>query len=384
MLGPKLTVENVDGNHIVENIGGGVCAFYAHLQKGSLLVKPGDKVKKGDKIAKLGNTGNSNASHMHFHLMNGPSVLGSDGLPVRDRPVHATGGQVAPETILAADDFLSGRYFSTAAPCRPAPQTTAAACAGHRRLADIVTAIGHARHGIGRRVGRGVAVALLVVLVCSPATAYGSEGRRPTRADDTLDRAIQRFVTGPGHAPGIAVVVQRGDQRVFHAAGVANVATGATPKIHDSMRLASVAKAFSGAAARSSIRNGDLSLRDTIGQRLPQLPRAWAHVTLAQLLGHTSGIPDFSKSEAFGEALRASLLDPPPPVQLLSYVKDDGLLFTPGSRYQYSNSDNIIVGLMIEAATGRRYEAVLEARRVPAVRPHPHEPAARLRRSPAR
>ena len=49
MLGPKLTVENVDGNHIVLDLGGGAYAFYAHLQKGSLLVEPGDKVKKGDR-----------------------------------------------------------------------------------------------------------------------------------------------------------------------------------------------------------------------------------------------------------------------------------------------------------------------------------------------
>ena len=90
---PKITVETVDGNHIVQDIGGGAYAFYAHLQKGSLLVKPGDKVTKGQVIAKLGNTGNANASHMHFHLMNGPSVLGSDGLPyVIDRFDYA--GQV--------------------------------------------------------------------------------------------------------------------------------------------------------------------------------------------------------------------------------------------------------------------------------------------------
>jgi hypothetical protein len=109
VLSQQLTVETVDGNHIVQDIGGGVFAFYAHLQKGSLLVKPGDKVKKGQVIAKLGNTGNANASHMHFHLMNGPSVLGSDGVPyVIDR--FAYDGQVAPETVLQADDFLSGVF----------------------------------------------------------------------------------------------------------------------------------------------------------------------------------------------------------------------------------------------------------------------------------
>ena len=117
VLGPKITVETVDGNHIVQDIGGGVWAFYAHLQKGSLLVKPGDKVKKGQVIAKLGNTGNSNASHMHFQLMNGPSVLGSDGVPyVIDR--FSYDGQVPPEAIFAADDFLSGDFLRALCPGR--------------------------------------------------------------------------------------------------------------------------------------------------------------------------------------------------------------------------------------------------------------------------
>ncbi len=109
VLGPLITVETVDGNHIVEDIGGGVFAFYAHLQRDSLLVKPGDKVKKGQVIAKLGNTGNANASHMHFQLMNGPSVLGSDGVPyVLD--TFSYDGQVDPSQLLEADDFLSGVF----------------------------------------------------------------------------------------------------------------------------------------------------------------------------------------------------------------------------------------------------------------------------------
>jgi hypothetical protein len=110
VLGPKITVQTVDGNHIVQDIGGGAYAFYAHLEKGSLLVAPGTRVTKGQVIAKLGNTGNANASHMHFQLMNGPSVLGSDGLPyVIDRFSYA--GQVAPQALIDADDFLGGQYL---------------------------------------------------------------------------------------------------------------------------------------------------------------------------------------------------------------------------------------------------------------------------------
>jgi hypothetical protein len=109
VLGPQITVKTVDGNHLVEDIGGGAYAFYAHLIKGTLLVNVGDKVTKGQMIAKLGNTGNSSVPHLHFHLMDGPSVLGSDGLPyVIDQ--FSYDGQVDPQALVAADDNLTGRF----------------------------------------------------------------------------------------------------------------------------------------------------------------------------------------------------------------------------------------------------------------------------------
>jgi D-alanyl-D-alanine carboxypeptidase len=167
------------------------------------------------------------------------------------------------------------------------------------------------------------------------------------------------MVTGPGHPPGVAVVVQHGGAVEFHAAGVASTATGARPRIDDHMRLASVAKAFSGAAAVALVKRHVLSLCDTVSKWLPALPVAWGKVTLAELLHHTSGIPDFSQTTAFKHALLASLLKAPPPAKLLSFVEHEGLTFDPGSRYRYSNSDNIVVGLMIQAATRRSYASVL-------------------------
>jgi Peptidase family M23 len=79
---PKtITLENVDGNHIVLDLGDGVFAFYAHLQKKSVRVASGDQVKRGQVLGKLGNTGNTSAPHLHFHLMETRSVLGSNGIP---------------------------------------------------------------------------------------------------------------------------------------------------------------------------------------------------------------------------------------------------------------------------------------------------------------
>ena len=99
---PKtITLQNVDGNHVVLDLSGGVFAFYAHLQKGSVRVKAGDRVKRGQLLGKLGNTGNTSAPHLHFHLMDGPSVLGSNGIPyVMDS--FAFAGQVPAAQFAAA------------------------------------------------------------------------------------------------------------------------------------------------------------------------------------------------------------------------------------------------------------------------------------------
>lgn len=76
-----ITTENIGGNMLAIDIGEGAYAFYAHMQRGSLKVKLGDRVKAGDVIGLFGNTGNSTAPHLHFHVMDGPSPLNANGLP---------------------------------------------------------------------------------------------------------------------------------------------------------------------------------------------------------------------------------------------------------------------------------------------------------------
>lgn len=76
-----ITLENADGNHIVLDLGDGRYAFYAHLLPGSVSVRDGDRVTKGQQIAELGNSGSSDGPHLHFHVMDGISVLRSDGMP---------------------------------------------------------------------------------------------------------------------------------------------------------------------------------------------------------------------------------------------------------------------------------------------------------------
>jgi Peptidase family M23 len=115
---PKtITIENVDGNHVVIDLGGEIFAFYAHLQKGSVKVAPGEKVKRGQVIGLLGNTGNTSAPHLHFHLMESPSVLCSSGIPYA-LDSFALAGQVPEKEFAAATgvegDWSKGRTTPTA------------------------------------------------------------------------------------------------------------------------------------------------------------------------------------------------------------------------------------------------------------------------------
>jgi hypothetical protein len=75
------TLEMAAGNHVVVDIGEGRFALYAHMQPGSVRVKLGDKVNAGQVLGLLGNSGNTDTPHLHFHIMDGPSPLLANGLP---------------------------------------------------------------------------------------------------------------------------------------------------------------------------------------------------------------------------------------------------------------------------------------------------------------
>jgi D-alanyl-D-alanine carboxypeptidase len=217
-----------------------------------------------------------------------------------------------------------------------------------------------------RRFLKQTALATAVVSVpylAGKTVALGKEGAKG--ADAALDRALKELVAMEGGPPGVIAVIQRGQHRKVHTFGVRNIKGGLPIRVDDRMRIASVAKAFSGAVALSLVSKGALSLNGTIGKLLKDLPEpppdAWAQVTLRQLLNHTSGLPEFLEDPDFLDEFVASPFKAPLPEKLLTYLynNDPLLRFVPGSKYQYSNSDNIAVALMVEAATGTSYEDLL-------------------------
>jgi D-alanyl-D-alanine carboxypeptidase len=202
------------------------------------------------------------------------------------------------------------------------------------------------------RVWIGVA-AVLALLTASAAPA--DAGKRMSK----LERGLEKLVELPEGPPGAATLVKRRGNARFVKAGEANLADGATYHRNDHFRIASTSKAFSGAVALALVNDGVLTLDSRIGEVLPDLPQSWSAITLRQLLQHTSGIASFSKDPEWQQQLAMNPAMPITPQALVAFVADDPLAFPPGSEYAYSNTDNIVIGLMAEAADGRSYDELL-------------------------
>jgi hypothetical protein len=105
-----LTLDQYGGNHIVQDIGDGNYAFYAHLKTGSVKVKPGDRLSTGQVIGNLGNTGNTDAPHLHFHVMSTPDPLMSNGIPFIFKSFKLDGRLASMDGI---GDLLTGKPAPT-------------------------------------------------------------------------------------------------------------------------------------------------------------------------------------------------------------------------------------------------------------------------------
>ena len=112
---PVVSAATALGNNVVVNLGEGKYAMYAHLKPGSVSVAVGDRVRQGQQIGQLGNSGNSDFPHLHFQVMSSPSPLGSDGLPFVLRSFDSTGSippldQIDVTQPIPIEPALSGHY----------------------------------------------------------------------------------------------------------------------------------------------------------------------------------------------------------------------------------------------------------------------------------
>jgi D-alanyl-D-alanine carboxypeptidase len=203
-----------------------------------------------------------------------------------------------------------------------------------------------------------LAVPAAIAVTATLAFPAVAAARNPTDVA-ALKPALHELVDAKGGPPGAIVTLYRDGHLTVVSAGRADIHRPGAPRATDHMRIASVSKAFNGAIVLHLVQRGLIGLDDTIGRRLPNLPAAWAEVTVRQMLEHTAGLPDYTKSGGFYEHLGHDPQGYVPPTTIVGWVDSQPLSFRPGSRYEYSNTDNIVLGLIAEAATGESYGTLL-------------------------
>jgi hypothetical protein len=115
----NLSFDQLPGNYVAVRMKGGRTAAYAHLVPGSVSVEVGDRVRAGQKLGLLGNSGASLAPHLHFHIVDGPNVSASDGYPyVIDSFDHAAQSNI--DSLFASIQGEAG--FPTRDQMNPVPR----------------------------------------------------------------------------------------------------------------------------------------------------------------------------------------------------------------------------------------------------------------------
>ncbi len=169
-----------------------------------------------------------------------------------------------------------------------------------------------------------------------------------------FDEVMNGLVTPEG--PGAAVAVRQGGE-VVHSAGygLANVEWGNPIDTETVFRIGSITKQFTAAAILRLAADGKLAIDDPIERHLPDYPIRERRITLRHLLNHTSGVKSYTAMPVFMEIMARDL----PLVELIARFREAPPDFAPGERYLYNNSGYVLLGAVIEAASGKSYEAFL-------------------------
>lgn len=208
---------------------------------------------------------------------------------------------------------------------------------------------------------RAFLVSLLAAAAChgGSSTPHAPTPARAKPVDNPYAAKIDALVDAvlaDHKAVGLAVAVARGDQLlVAKGYGFADVAHH-TPVTADTVfRIGSVTKQFTAVAILQLVERGDLRLTDDIRTYVPEFPAKSKPVTIEHLLTHTSGIPSYTNAANWIELGARHMSH----AQMLALFADAPLEFDPGTRWEYSNSNYYLLGMVIEKVTGKPYAEVI-------------------------
>lgn len=203
---------------------------------------------------------------------------------------------------------------------------------------------------IQQKTLRGLVALLLVLMVSGPVCASAENGQEAIvqRLRTYLEKLNQQ------HQFYGAVLLARNGNPIFQDAyGLASIAYDRENTIDTRFNLASAGKMFTGVAVAQLAEQGLLSYDDVIGKYLPDYPnqQAASQVTIKELLTHTSGLQEMFNQQFF-DAAKNELLTIQDYFPLFA---SKPLLFTPGGQFNYTNSDYMVLGAIIEKISKQSY-----------------------------
>ena len=197
-----------------------------------------------------------------------------------------------------------------------------------------------------------------LILLLSPIVAHAAAATPPPRAD--VARFAERALADncDPEAPGMAVLLARGDEVLYRGAcGRANLELGVPLSPDHVFRIGSVTKQFAAAAVLKLAEDGKLSLSDPLTKFVPGYPGG-DEVTVEMLLNHTSGIRSYTDIDAIMSG--GGIMKDLDTAQLVATFRDEKPDFEPGAGWRYNNSGYVLVGAVIEAASGKSWHAYLD------------------------
>lgn len=204
-----------------------------------------------------------------------------------------------------------------------------------------------------RRLLAATAVAMLLAMM-----ALLTWSCAPSFSSATTDRLSARVKQGmaagkiPGSVSG-ARVSSRGDW--LESFGKADARAGTAMKTGDRFRIASITKTFTGTMVLMLADDGKLALDDKVAKYLPGIPNA-ENITIRQLLNHTSGIADEDPNGVLHDYFKdtSSMFKQWTPEEVVQAYTGGNVQGQPGEGYEYSNAGYVVLGMIIEKASGRK------------------------------
>lgn len=178
--------------------------------------------------------------------------------------------------------------------------------------------------------------------------------------------AIDRYVDAEmkrERVPGIAVgIYSQGEILLAKGYGLANVELQVPVKAETVFQSGSVGKQFAAAAIMMLVEEGKVGLDDSISKYFPNAPQSWQAIRVKNLLSHTSGLSEYESSERTGSAgpfyLRLDYTED----EMVNKIEALPIEFKPGDKWDYRNTNYVLLGVIIHKVTGSFYADYLQQR----------------------